>query len=625
LNMAPRIRRNRYVSKHTASANKIGSLVQDIENICCMPLPSNMAGCIREIEVLAERQRAVSNCMRKLLSDAPHETKMDESTSSIKVTDQQINAPTGPKVKKREFPEFPISFQKPLGLDSAVNNNKGISDSIKQRNKTDNKERRRSSEEEGVEIMYKESVVKSLTDVLGWSDQEGFPNEHCSPLINALKQLQHNHLLKKTIKKWIYNLADLFRMTDEDKSGYIDADEYRKMVSTLRLSEKLKYTLFSKFEEIDKDRSGNINLNEFLHFFLLYPKFNEEVLMNAHSNAPYSYEAGLTFTQKWRLSIYNIVQVPDYNTVSKIVFCLDVVLTMIPTVCLCLEATRPSFRVNWGEEMYYKIISIFFAIEYACGLLTCRSRKAFVTDFWNIIDLVSFAFWIIYNTILGTSTLNLTGFVIFRTLRIVKLYEIFDLITLRKDLEIYTQTISLVYTSYGAVTGFMIYIIIFFSLLMYVFERGSYDEQQKIWIRDGENEESPFSDLYDCVYFTIVTITTVGYGDMSPKTYVGKLIALIASCVGICNLTFLINIIGECFEEIFRIFVLEKSRRLEEDWALYIDKHILRASDQSRLVKGRSAKSNDNREIVSESPRISKRLKMAFINKDLRMGSVSIL
>merc|ERR1719419_420204 len=119
------------------------------------------------------------------------------------------------------------------------------------------------SYEESIERMYKKSMGKSLSDALCVSDTEGISNEHCSPLIIALKQLQHKHLLKKTIKKWIYNLADLFNLTDEDKNGYIDVEEYRKMISTLNLSENLKYSLISKFEEIDEDKNGYIDVEEY--------------------------------------------------------------------------------------------------------------------------------------------------------------------------------------------------------------------------------------------------------------------------------------------------------------------------------------------------------------------------
>jgi len=181
------------------------------------------------------------------------------------------------------------------------------------------------------------------------------------------------------------------------------------------------------------------------------------------------------------------------------------------------------------------------------------------------------------------------GFVVFRTLRISKLPSIFYIARPRQDLRVYTVTMELVHTSYGAVTWFMILIVVFFSVLVYVFERGSYDEELGIWSRDEDEGESPYSELYNCIYFTLVTMTTLGYGDMFPKSYVGKAVSLLSALVGICNITFMIKIVGDCFEEMFRKFLLEKSRKADRELTLYIEKHISRECNKLRMMQGRPA------------------------------------
>jgi len=119
----------------------------------------------------------------------------------------------------------------------------------------------------------------------------------------------------------------------------------------------------------------------------------------------------------------------------------------------------------------------------------------------------------------------------------------------------------------------------FFSVLIYAFERGEYDAENSIWTRDEDKGSSPFSDMYNCIYFNIAAMTTLGYGNHYPESYIGKLVALMSSCVGIVNLTFLINIIGGCFEEIFRKFIEEKCKRMDGYSSLHIEKYIVQACE----------------------------------------------
>jgi len=121
---------------------------------------------------------------------------------------------------------------------------------------------------------------------------------------------------------------------------------------------------------------------------------------------------------------------------------------------------------------------------------------------------------------------------------------------------------------------------IYFSLIIYVFERGEYDPVDSVWKRVGEDYESPFSNFFNCIYFTLVTGTTLGYGDMYPKTYVGKVVSLLTVFTGLVNLTFTINIIGDCFEEVFRRFLLNRSRIIDEERSMFIRNTVAEAQAQ---------------------------------------------
>jgi len=419
-------------------------------------------------------------------------------------------------------------------------------------------------------------------------DEEWVDNDcQSTPLIIALKKLQQRRGQIRGIKMWTNNLANLFYLADTNSSGLIDFDEYREMLEKLDISESLKNSLRTKFNNIDKDGSGAINLEEFLMFFLKFPKFKQELLTNSHNNAPYIYEKALSSCQRWRQWLYRIVECPEYNVVSKFLFCTDLLLVLIPITILCIEGVRPSYRVDRYKNFYMWCVSIFFLLEYLCGLFTCKHPKVLMLDPGHILDLASFLFWIIYNTIGRPGGMNPLGFIVFRTYRVVRLYNIFPFKTLEEDITIYIDTLTLAWTSYGAVTWLLLCAVIFFSLLVYVFERGEYDEETKMWLRE-DGDVSPLSNLYNCVYFILVTMTTLGYGDMSPKSYVGKLVAMVTVIVGLCNITFLINIVGDCFEEVFREFVLRRSEKMEKEQSMFVRCCVSKVSRQLSMKQGGS-------------------------------------
>lgn len=511
------------------------------------PLPRSIDACARELEMLTERQRVIANRVKRVTSQLELLIVKRGEVSKV----PQRRGAGAENIKLIELDE-----QASDSDDGSVN----------------------------------EPPEKASEPPEKASEEEDSNGEQSSPLILALKKLQKRSGQKMSIWNWTFNLTNLFISTDVDGSGLIDKHEYTRMIEKVDLSENLKTVLREEFGSIDVDGSGSISLEEFLLFFLKFPMFKHELAAHADSNAPFAYENSLTCTQQYRQWVYCIVECPGYNLVSKLLFCFDVGLTLVPVLMLCFEGVRPSFDIQWYKKTFMWIASIFFMFEYICGLITCKFKKKFILNIGHIFELVSFLFWIIYNTFGRAGSLDPMGFVVFRVLRLVKLHMVFKLETLKDDLDIYVNTLSLAYTSYGAVSMILAFTIIFFSLIIYVFERGNYQKTESRWERDFDEGESPFSDLWSCVYFIVVTMTTLGYGDISPKSYVGKLIAMMTVLVGLCNITFLINIIGDCFEEVFREFVVRRSERMEVEQSRYLTNCVDKMSTRIAAKQNRSNK-----------------------------------
>ena len=88
---------------------------------------------------------------------------------------------------------------------------------------------------------------------------------------------------------------------------------------------------------------------------------------------------------------------------------------------------------------------------------------------------------------------------------------------------------------------------VFFSMGIFLCEQGVYDESSGQWLRpdaSGANVVSPFSSVPVAAWFTIVTMTTVGYGDMAPTTLAGRALCVCCIVVGVLVLAVPATIIG---------------------------------------------------------------------------------
>jgi len=399
-----------------------------------------------------------------------------------------------------------------------------------------------------------------------------------NPLITSLKKLKWQHRDYLEIRKWCKMVAELFFETDENANGFIEEEEFLKMINKLPFKESLREKLRGKFKYIDVGKSGGISFTEFLSFVLQYKPFRTELQENGF-NEPYDCRQNFSFWGQISLWVFKVITTPNYNIYSKVLFCLDLCITLVPVITLFISALRPTLEneLLWDDEIYFYIISVFFAAEWVFGLILCNRRSEFLKSGYHILELLSFLPWIIYKSAGYTGEdITLKGFVLLRILRVVKLSHIFptEFSSLKWQLDIYENTLTLAYMSSKGMVLFMVFINLFLSTLVFAFERGKYDEDLKMWIRVGESSESPFSNFFDCCYFILVTETTLGYGDMSPKSYVGKLIALSTVFIGLINITFVINTTGDCFKEVFRNYLNERTREIELERSAYIRQNV---------------------------------------------------
>jgi len=412
-------------------------------------------------------------------------------------------------------------------------------------------------------------------------------DQRTNPLIDALKKVEWRERDHAEIAKWCSELATLFFKADRQMNGRIEENDYVNLINLLPLSTILKEDLSFQFSSIDLTGSGDVTLEEFLYFFLSFPPFKKELGSSFHTNEPYHNIFGnVAAWRKLRLWVFNVITVPGYNQFSKFLFCFDLLLALVPFIMLYIELINPNIHPEKMFILWFMVL--FFAVQYVIGLVTCKSKTKYLVDRVHIAELISFLPWMVYNSFQLNDDRELPssnhpffvgsrgaiGFLLIRITKIIKLPSVFPPSScLQEDFDIYVQTIHLALASYKPLGWFMIFLTMFLSTLVYAFERGEYNGE--IWERYPDpTESSPFSNFFNCIWYTVVTGTTLGYGDFYPKSYEGKLVGMLIVIIGLVNMTIVINTIGECFEEIFRTFLEKRSQKIKAERAHYIKKHV---------------------------------------------------
>ncbi|MBK8621316.1 MAG: ion transporter [Saprospiraceae bacterium] len=171
-----------------------------------------------------------------------------------------------------------------------------------------------------------------------------------------------------------------------------------------------------------------------------------------------------------------------------------------------------------SEEMahfYYVtdwFFTIFFTIEYGLRLYTVYNPAKYASSFFGVIDLLS-----VLPTYLSVLFPGVHSLMIIRALRLLRLFRIFKLHQFVAQGQMLRKSIII------SIPKILIFL---FNILILVFIFGSL----MFVIENGVNEK--FDSIPRSIYWAIITVTTVGYGDISPVTTAGQFIAAFTMLIG---------------------------------------------------------------------------------------------
>lgn len=187
-------------------------------------------------------------------------------------------------------------------------------------------------------------------------------------------------------------------------------------------------------------------------------------------------------------------------------------LILLSVLAVMLESIR-GVRERYGAELYAAewTFTLLFTVEYALRLTSVRRPLRYATSFFGVVDLLAI--------IPSYLSLLVPGSHYLLVIRILRLLRIFRILKLAEHLTEADVLMRALRASRRKISVFLLTVltmVVVIGTLLYVIE----------------GEENGFTSIPVGIYWAVVTLTTVGYGDISPKTPAGQTLAAAVMIIG---------------------------------------------------------------------------------------------
>ncbi|MFJ1329344.1 ion transporter [Capnocytophaga canimorsus] len=204
-----------------------------------------------------------------------------------------------------------------------------------------------------------------------------------------------------------------------------------------------------------------------------------------------------------------------YGTNTPLGRLFDIVLLLlifVSVVMVMLETVKDVDVRYHGFLVFLEwVITIFFTLEYILRIISNKKPFQYIFSFYGIIDLIAILPMYLSFFIPGSKVLTVV-----RALRLLRVFRILDLVNFTNQANELKLALRMSRTKITVFIYFVLVICILLGSFMYVIE----------------NEESGFTSIPRSIYWCIVTLTTVGYGDIYPATPMGQVVASFVMILG---------------------------------------------------------------------------------------------
>lgn len=214
---------------------------------------------------------------------------------------------------------------------------------------------------------------------------------------------------------------------------------------------------------------------------------------------------------KIKQKIYDIIFEAD--TPAGKFFDVSLLIVILISVALVVLESVPSINTNYRSllKILEWVITLIFTVEYLLRVAIVKKPFRYIFSFYGIIDLLS-----VLPTYLSLFVIGSHSLVVIRILRLLRIFRILKLTRYTQAGRTLARALWASREKISVFIFFVVILVIIVGTIMYIVE----------------GPEHGFTSIPRGIYWAIVTLTTVGYGDISPETALGQFFASMVMIMG---------------------------------------------------------------------------------------------
>jgi len=203
----------------------------------------------------------------------------------------------------------------------------------------------------------------------------------------------------------------------------------------------------------------------------------------------------------------------EADTAGGKLFDVLLIVSIVASVVLVMLDSVADINAAYGALLYAGewFFTLLFTVEYLLRLYSIRRPLAYATSFFGLVDLMAILPTYLSILLPGTQFL-----LVIRILRVLRIFRVLKLVPYVGEGRMLIQALRASRRKIIVFLFTVLTLVIVFGSLMYLIE-------------DAVNG---FTSIPRCIYWAVVTLTTVGYGDISPQTNLGQLVAAFIMIIG---------------------------------------------------------------------------------------------